>query len=78
MVIPNDPKATVQMRATEATKRTDGFRVEGLPGLSRNARDFLRQCPQEARLAVTVALETAAAQCEVFGDDPSVPGAGAA
>lgn len=59
--------------ATEATKRTDGFRVEGLPGLSRNALDFLRQRPREARLAVAVALETAAAQCEVLGDDPSVP-----
>ena len=61
------------MRASEATKRTDGFRVEGLPGLSRNARDFLRERPREARLAVAVALETAAAQSEVRGDDPSAP-----
>ena len=61
------------MRATDATKRTDGFRVEGLAGLSRNARDFLRQRPQEARLVVAVALETAAARCEVLGDDPSGP-----
>lgn len=60
------------MRATEATQRTDGFRVEGLPGLSRSARDFLRQRPAEARLAVTVALETAAAQYEVLGDDSPV------
>ena len=60
------------MKATEATKRTDGFRVEELPGLSRNARDFLRQRPQEARLVVSVALETAAAQCEVLDSDPSV------
>ena len=60
------------MKATEATTRTDGFRVEGLAGLSRNARDFLRQRPQEARLAVTVALETAAAQREILGDDRSV------
>lgn len=60
-------------RATASMKRTGGFRVEGLPGLSRNARDFLRQHPQEARLAVTVALEAAAAQCEVRGDDASIP-----
>ena len=72
VAIPNGLKATVQMRASDATKRTDGFRVEGLPGLSRNARDFLRQRPTEARLAVTVALETAAAQCEVLGDDSPV------
>ena len=69
----SDLKATVQMGTEiEATKGTEGFRVEGLPGLSRNARDFLRQRPQEARLVVTVALETAAAQCEVRSDDPSV------
>ena len=72
VAIPNGLKATVQMRASDATKRTDGFRVEGLPGLSRSARDFLRQRPREARLAVTVALETAAAQCEVLVDDSSV------
>ena len=69
VAIPNGLKATVQMRASDATNRTDEFRVEGLPGLSRSARDFLRQRPAEARLAVTVALETAAAQCEVLGDD---------
>lgn len=41
-----------------------GFLVEGLPGLSSSARDFVRDHPREARLAVAVALETAAARCE--------------
>ena len=41
-----------------------GFLVEGLPGLSSTARDFVRDHPREARLAVAVALETAAARCE--------------
>ncbi len=58
-------------RATESAKQTKGFRVEGLPGLSRSARDFLRRRPREARLAVTVALEAAAAQSEVRGGDAS-------
>ena len=41
-----------------------GFLVEGFPALSRSAREFVRHRPREARLAVVVALETAAAQCE--------------
>lgn len=40
------------------------FSVEGLPGLSNSARDFVRDHPREAHLAVAVALETAAARCE--------------
>ena len=41
-----------------------GFLEEGLPALSRGARAFVRDRPREARLAVTAALEAAAAQCE--------------
>ena len=40
------------------------FLEEGLPALSRSAREFVRHRPREARMAVAVALETAAAQCE--------------
>ena len=39
--------------------------TEGIPALSRDARDFVRHHPRDARLAVTVALEAAATQCEV-------------
>lgn len=49
-------------RAVEQLDRSGGFRVEGIPGLSRKAADFLRQRPREARMAVAAALETAAAQ----------------
>ena len=45
-------------------RETMGFLEEGLPALSRSARAFVRHRPREARLAVTVALEAAAAQCE--------------
>ena len=41
-----------------------GFLVEGIPALSQSAKEFVLQRPREARLAVAVALETAAAQCE--------------
>ena len=40
------------------------FLEKGLPALSRGAREFVRHRPREARLAVAVALETAAAQRE--------------
>lgn len=43
---------------------TMGFLEEGLPALSRSAREFVRHRPREARLAVAAALEAAAAQCE--------------
>ena len=39
-----------------------GFLVTKPPKLSSGARDFVREHPDEARLAVAVALETAAAQ----------------
>ncbi|MCY4480883.1 MAG: helix-turn-helix domain-containing protein [Rhodospirillales bacterium] len=46
-----------------------GFLTEGFPALSRSARDFVRDRPQDARLAVAVALEAAAAQCEAEESD---------
>ena len=47
-----------------STRAAMGFLVEGFPGLSSTARHFVRDHPREAHLAVAVALETAAAQCE--------------
>ena len=47
---------------TEATKGTMGFLADEFPALSSNARAFVRHHPREARLAVAVALEAAAAQ----------------
>ena len=51
-------------RSTGLTVETMGFLKEGIPALSRSAREFVRHRPREARLAVAVALEAAAAQCE--------------
>ena len=39
-----------------------GFLVKRPPNLSSGAREFVREHPEEARVAVAVALETAAAQ----------------
>ncbi len=52
-----------------------GFLAEGFPSLSRSAWEFVRHRPREARLAVTVALEAAAAQCETedSGSTAEVP-----
>ncbi len=50
-------------RSTGSTKEAMGFLVEGFPVLSSSAREFVRDHPREARLAVVVALEAAAAQC---------------
>ncbi|MXY39805.1 MAG: helix-turn-helix domain-containing protein [Rhodospirillaceae bacterium] len=47
---------------TEGTKGTMGFLADEFPALSSNARAFVRHHPREARLAVAVALEAAAAQ----------------
>ena len=57
------------------TGETMSFLEEGLPALSRSARAFVRHRPREARLAVTAALEAAAAQCEAEEAvaDPDVP-----
>ena len=49
---------------TAATERAMGFLADEFPALSSSARAFVRHHPREARLAVTVALETAAAQRE--------------
>lgn len=43
--------------------------AEGFPTLSPGARDFVRHHPRDARLAVTVALEVAAAQCKAEDRD---------
>ena len=51
-------------RSSGSTTETMGFLKEGIPALSRSAREFVRHHPREARLAVAVALEAAAAQCK--------------
>ena len=52
------------VKSTGSTGEAMKFLEEGLPALSRSAREFVHHRPREARLAVAVALETAAAQCE--------------
>lgn len=47
-----------------------GLLVEGIPALSKSARELVVQHPREARLAVAFALETVAAH------GSSQPGAG--
>ena len=59
-------------RASRAMTETMGLLEEGIPALSRSARDFVRHHPREARLAVAVALEAAAAQREVDARDARV------
>ena len=56
-------------KSSGALGETMGFLEKGFPALSRSAREFIRHHPREARLAVTVALEAAAAQCEVEDGD---------
>ena len=53
-----------------------GFLAKGLSALSSGAREFVRDHPREARMAVAVALEAAAAQCEAELGGPldGVPG----
>ena len=51
-------------KSTGAAGDIVGFLVEGIPTLSQSAKEFVLKRPREARLAVAVALETAAAQCE--------------
>ena len=62
-------------KSTGSTGEAMEFLVTGLPSLSRNARDFVRHRPREARLAVAVALEAAAAQSEAEsgGSVPEMP-----
>ena len=56
-----------------STKEAMGFLVEGITVLSKSAREFVEQHPREARLAVAVALETAAAQREAGDGEVDVP-----
>ena len=51
-----------------STKQADRFRIEGLPDLSGLATEFLRRQPREAQVAVTIALETAAALRRSWAD----------
>ena len=51
-------------KSTGVTGDVVGFLVEGIPALSQSAKEFVLQRPREARLAIAVALETAAAQRE--------------
>lgn len=55
--------------STEAAQVTMGFLVDEFPALSTSARTFVRDHPREARLAVAVALEAVAAQCETEDAD---------
>ena len=64
---PTNQKRGDMGKPSGATKEAMGLLADGLQGLSSNARDFVRRRSQEARLAVAVALETAAAQCEAAG-----------
>ena len=56
-------------KASGLPDETMEFLTEGFPALSRGARDFVRRRPRDARLAVAVALEAAAAQSEAEDRD---------
>lgn len=49
-------------RSTESIGDALGLILQKIPALSPDATDFIRKCPREARHAVAVALEAAAAQ----------------
>lgn len=60
--------------ARAASKQQDeGFRIVGLTGLSPKAVRFLRRHPNKAKLAVRVAVETAASQSDDAADGVAVP-----
>ena len=65
----------VWAKPSGSAREAMGFLAEGFPSLSRSAWEFVRHRPREARLAVTVALEAAAAQCETedSGSTAEVP-----
>lgn len=71
----NEAEGAGMVRSSGSAREAMGFLVENFPVLSNSARDFVRHHPRRARLAVTVALETAAAQCEADegGADADVP-----
>ena len=56
-----------------STKEAMGLLVKGIPVLSKSAQEFVVQHPQAARLAVAVALETAAAQREADDGGGDLP-----
>ena len=55
-------------KSVESTKASDRFRIEGLPELSGMATEFLHRRPHEAQVAVTIALEIAAALSRTQAD----------
>ena len=63
------------IETAKITKDSIEFHVKGLRGLSQSATKFLRQHPNEAQMAIAVALETAATQYKVQSNasDTDVP-----
>ena len=59
-------------RANRSVNEVMGFLAKELPALSSGARDFLRRRPRDARMAVAIALEAAAAQCKAEDENSSV------
>ena len=55
-------------KSVKSAKPSDRFRIEGPPELSGTATEFLRRRPREAQVAVTIALETAAALSRTWAD----------
>ena len=58
-------------RADRSVSEVIRLLAQELPALSSGAKDFLRRRPRDARMAVAVALEAAAAQ---YNAEDSVPG----
>ena len=58
-------------RADRSVSEVMGSLAKELPALSSGAKDFLRRRPRDARMAVAVALEAAAAQ---YNAEDAVPG----
>lgn len=58
--------------STESIGDALAFILQGIPALSPDATDFIRKCPREARHAIAVALEAAAAQ-SAMGFSRGVP-----
>ena len=54
--------------SVKSVKPSDRFRIEGLSELSGTAMEFLHRRPREAQVAVTIALETAAALSRTLAD----------
>ena len=52
-------------RSTGSVVDEAGFELNGIPALSPDTMEFVRRHPSDARLAVAVALEAAAAQSAV-------------